>query len=236
MKLPSFFVVVTQKAGTTSLHNWLIQQPEVVLPNIKETHFFDDERRYSFGIEWYIKQFGKCGSSENIVGEICPDYMFFPQSAIRIKRYISAPDIIFIFREPIERAFSHYLMSVERGHEELSFPDALKAEDARLSQQNNITFSMNHHSYFARSRYAEQIERFLAHFPSSDVLFIKFDDLMDINRGIETYERICKFIGVKSNSKIADRTRKKMFQVNRGQYLSGILCIKGEESGTICHI
>ena len=68
------------------------------------------------------------------------------------------------------------------------------------------------------------------------VLFIKFDDLMDINRGIETYERICKFIGVKSNSKIADRTRKKMFQVNRGQYLSGILCIKGEESGTICHI
>ena len=70
-----FFVIGVQKAGTTSLHDWLAQQPDICLPKLKETHFFTYQSRYEKGVDWYLDQFN--GSSDQVYGEICPDYIFF---------------------------------------------------------------------------------------------------------------------------------------------------------------
>jgi len=86
-KLPSFFVVGAQKAGTTTLHNWLNQQPGFCLPKTKETHFFSDPSRYARGLQWYINQYHECEQTD-IYGEIYPDYGFYPDAAGRIKNVI----------------------------------------------------------------------------------------------------------------------------------------------------
>ena len=115
-RVPSFFVVGAQKAGTTSLHNWMAQQPDVCLPKLKETHFFSIQEIFERGIDWYLQQFPRC-KYDSIVGEICPEYMYCKQAPYRIREWNPNPKIIFIFRHPIERAFSHYLMSVRGGYE-----------------------------------------------------------------------------------------------------------------------
>lgn len=205
--LPSFFIVGAQKAGTTSLNDWLKQQPDILLPAIKETHFFDDDRRYALGLNWYEQQFCNKIYLDKIIGEICPDYMYFKKAPERIKKYSESPKFIFIFREPLSRAFSHYLMSVSRGHEKLSFNQALIEEHTRLISKDNV-FAMNHYSYFSRGRYEEQIKRFYYLFPNSKYLFIKFDDLVDSSTKFRTYSLICNFIGINSNPAIADLSKK----------------------------
>lgn len=201
-QLPSFLVVGVQKAGTTTLHNWLSQQPDVCLPRIKETHFFSDEGRFALGVDWYVKQFPNCGK-EAIVGEVDPDYAFYERAPLRIRQMIGSPRFIFIFRHPVDRAYSHYRMSVRRGYEPLSFRAAVLAESDRLSGSGRI-FSLKHHSYLARGRYSEQVVRYRDVFDSADFLYINFDDLVSPRTRCEIYARVCEFIGVRSSFHLAD--------------------------------
>lgn len=202
-RLPSFFVVGAQKAGTTTLHDWLVQQPDVCLPKLKETTFFSNDKVYSYGLDWYMRQFPQCGG-DAFMGEICPAYMFIEKAPERIHESIKTPKIIFVLRSPLDRAYSHYQMIVRRGLEKLTFKDALLAEKERLS--GGDYFKKTHYSYMARGRYEEQILRYKRVLPESEALFVSFDDLFGPDTSAQTYERICKFIGIKSSPAIADRT------------------------------
>lgn len=221
-KLPSFFVVGAQKAGTTTLHDWLVQQPDICLPKTKETWFFNDDERYAMGIDRYLSQFPVC-NEEAIAGEINPEYMFFEKTPSRIHQSIKSPKIIFLLRNPIDRAYSHYQMTVRRGYEKLSFQDALLAEKERLSGGSNI-FNVIHYSYMARGRYCEQISRYHKVLPDAKFLYVKFDDMISEGNGYATYEGICNFIGVKSSPAIADRNVKSnQASMPRSSFLNKIL-------------
>jgi len=206
IKMPSFFVVGAQKAGTTSLHEWLKQQTDVNLPIVKETHFFNDRQRYKRGLDWYFSQFPK-SQKETIFGEIDPQYMFYRSSAIRIKKHVDSPKFIFILRNPVERAYSNHLMSVRRGYEDLGFVEALEAEAGRLSLSDN-RFALEHQSYLARGTYAPQLGNYIDIFPNGNFMFVKFDDMVSTKTGYAVYAKICDFIGVKSSPRLADRSRK----------------------------
>ncbi len=203
--LPSFFVLGAQKAGTTSLHRWLSQQPDVCLPLLKETHFFSSHEKYNRGIDWYIKQFPECRAGD-IIGEIAPEYMFDREAARRIKKWIPSPKLIFIFRHPIERAYSNYLMSLRTGHEKSSFFKALLEEPGRLKkggEEARATFS-----YMARGAYVTQVLRYKEVFPEASFLYVKFDDLIEKgDPGFQTYKRLCLFIGLSSDPALSDRSK-----------------------------
>jgi len=204
---PSFFVIGAQKAGTTTLHDWLATSPEVLLPSIKETHFFSEAERYSLGIGWYEKQFGRnVSDSKSIVGEIDPDYLFFPASAARIQQVVGSPKLIVMLREPVSRARSQYLMSCRRGYENLSFIDALCAERDRCAE--GTRFNLENHSYIARGLYAEQIIRWKQMFPFSEMLFIKFDDLFNREKHDEKMRKLCTFLGINPNLVRCDISKK----------------------------
>lgn len=202
---PSFFVVGAEKAGTTSLHNWLKQQPEVCLPRLKETHFFSYAEEFAKGVDWYLEQFPK-PKSDSVMGEVCPDYMFFSESAQRIAQWNASPQLIFIFRHPVERAYSKYQMNLRAGddYETCSFREALLLEEKRL--QSGSAFSRIHHSYMSRGLYTQQIKAYRKSLPQAQYLFLRFEDLVDLGQvGDHTYEQICQFIGVKSSPRLADR-------------------------------
>lgn len=194
-QFPSFFIIGAQKAGTTTLHDLLSKELPILLPTMKETHFFSDESRYTNGIDWYFDSFKK-GGKNCIQGEVDPDYLFFTQVPERIAEFQPAPNIVVVLRHPLQRAFSQYRMSVRRGVEKLSFKDALLQEEKRLITRADV--SERHHSYLSRGRYAKQIQYWQKSLPDANFLFIKFDALIDPATRQGVYQNICSFIGIES--------------------------------------
>ena len=173
--LPDFFIIGAQKSGTSTLHQILKNTDIVSLPKNKETHYFSyfikKKKKYS----WYKEQFF-IKKYHQLIGEVDPSYMYIDDSPKNIKKFIKKPKIIIILRKPIDRAFSHYLMSFRRGLEKNSFIDAILDEPARL--KNRKEFNLNNFSYLDRGNYSFQIRRYQEIFQNSSFLFLKFDDLL----------------------------------------------------------
>lgn len=192
--LPKFFVVGTQKAGTTSLHDWLLQTKNVCLPSLKETHFFSSSDNFQKGVEWYISQFSKCSQDKLTYGEICPEYLYSKIAPHNIKELIPNPKLIFILRHPIERAFSQFIMAKRNGFENQNFVNALYKENARILKGELFR---SRYGYLDRSMYNDQIQEYRCLFSERLMLFIKFEDLTDNSTiGEMTFNKICQFIGL----------------------------------------
>src|SRR5438067_7709171 len=103
-KLPHCIAVGVGRSGNTWLHEVLTGH--VGLPyGVKETDFFF--RKYANGIDWY-RAFFRHGSPQYPILEICPTYFSSSEARQRIKLHIPDCRIICTFREPVERAYSHY--------------------------------------------------------------------------------------------------------------------------------
>ena len=143
--------------------------------------------------------------------EVDPSYLFYQDSAKWINDTMKNPKFIILFRRPIERALSHYLMSCYKGYEDSSFIDALKAESKRLKNDQN-NFSLINHSYIERGNYSIQLNRYLTKFDKSNFLFIKFEDLISRENTKETIDAIFEFIGINNRNndiKIDQKIREK---------------------------
>jgi len=199
--LPNFFVVGAQKAGTTSLHKYLYTHPDIYLPAVKETKFFAADDRYAQGLQHYEFTYFSQWKEEKAIGEVDPDYMYFPQSLERMSEILDLANtkFIFVLRNPIDRAFSHYLMTLRRGIEDLSFEEAISLEQIRISK--NYLSNM-HFSYLSRGYYFQQIKRFLSYTDKSNMLFILSDDLKKSTHN--AVRRCHRFLGVREDIDIPD--------------------------------
>jgi len=192
--LPNFICPGAQKSATTTLHDILIQHPDIYLPQNKETHFFDKDKEYIKGVNFYKNEYYSTVKEEKIIGDITPGYMFFEDSVKRI--YNTLGDnikIIFMLRNPIERAYSHYWMSYRRTYENQTFERAVELESDRL---NKNYFNKNHFSYIERGYYARQIKRFLEFFPKENMKFIIFNEF--INNKNDSVKGILNFLNLNS--------------------------------------
>jgi len=136
------------------------------MSEIKEVHFFCWDFIFNKGRIWYEKHFDSCRNYK-VVGEATPYYMYVPEVPERIYNMIPEAKLIFLLRDPVERAYSHYWHEVKTGWETLSFEEAIDIEDIRISKSELFK---NHYSYLDRGKYAVQIERFLKFFPKSQIL------------------------------------------------------------------
>lgn len=217
---PSFFVVGAQKAGTTALHHYLARHPDIFLPTVKETHFFDDGHgEYRLGVEHYLDTYFRADAPRAIAGEVDPEYLFFPEAAARIAGHFPDAKLIFVLRDPVARAYSHYQMTLSRGYERLDFAQAIAREDVRMALMpetvNGDTERVfyqpaapteaerrslfNHvvrsdFSYVGRGFYFRQVARYLEFFPRERMLFLLADDLK--HDAVGTLKRVYAFLGV----------------------------------------
>ena len=175
IKQPVFFCVGAQKAGTTTLHNILKEHPLLCLPKKKETKFFFDDGEYKKGKDYYIKNYFKgCNNNKKILGEVDPEYMYFPKVPKRIFETLgSEVKIIFLLRNPAYRAYSHYNMSYVRGHETFPFKEAIRIEKKRIEINESLK---NHLSYIDRGYYSLQIQEYLKYFKKENMFFMIFEE------------------------------------------------------------
>lgn len=183
--LPSFLIIGAARAGTTSLHAYLMRHPLVAEPTHKELHFFD--LNVDRGLDWYRRHFPAVppGNRSGVVtGEASPYYLFHPAVPARVKAALPDVRLVALLRNPIDRAYSQHQLARRHGRDELSFEDAIEAEPDRLRgewermerEPGYQSVSHRHHSYLARGRYAEQLERWYAHFPRAQLLVLRSED------------------------------------------------------------
>lgn len=213
---PDFICLGTQKAGTTTLHDILKNHSQIYLPNIKEASFFTKDEDYNKGVSWWLDNYFKNQKPGQKIGVFSPDYLYFEEVPGRIKEAYKGEQLkfIIILRDPIERAFSQYLMSVKRGLEDRPFEEAIELEEERLKSTKYVERA--NFSYIARGRYLEQIQRYLAFIDQKDILFLSFEDEIKVNID-QTIEKIEQFVGVpieplntsiKSNVAVEIRSKK----------------------------
>lgn len=174
--LVNFIVVGVQKAGTTALFDYLLDDPAYAVSRTKEVHFFDDE-----SVDWnapdygpYHAQFDWSGAA--IRGEATPIYIYWPRSLERIARYNPAVRLVVMLRDPVERAWSHWKMETSRGVETAPFSWCIRQGRQRLFARSPWGADREI-SYVERGFYGEQIERLLGLFPREQVLILQADDL-----------------------------------------------------------
>jgi hypothetical protein len=192
-----FLIMGFQKSGTTALTYFLMQHPEIYIPRDKEIHFFDDDafferQRALVDYTAYHKNF-EAGCDARLTGEATPIYAYWKPSAPRIKQYNPHIKMIFLLRNPIDRAYSHYMLQRALGREPLSFSSAIRLE--RFLRLSDFPRQSRERSYVDRGFYTRQIRRLLRHFSRSQMLFIKTDDLRNDHSG--TLDRVFDFLGVR---------------------------------------
>ena len=198
--LPDFLILGAQKSGTTALYAYLRRHPEITGPAWKEVSYFD--RHYRRGPAWYRGNF-PLRAHGAIVGEASPSYLFHPLAPERAAALLPNALLIALVRDPADRAHSHYHHEVALGREELPFEEALEREEERLAGElermhddpGYFSHAWWNHTYLARGRYAEQLARWLDHFPRERLLVLSNEELAE--RPAETYARVLEFLGAR---------------------------------------
>lgn len=199
--LPDFFVLGVAKGGTTSLHYYLRQHPALFLPYVKELHFFDaDEERFSSDLDRYLQYFSDAGS--RLAGEATPSYFRNAEvAAERMRRLYgdAPPRFLLLLRDPVERAYSHYLHNVSEGRESLSFEEALQAE-----QDDPVSKRRAWKAYFTDGVYADTLATWFEAFPRDRFLILLSDDL-EQNPDV-ALRKIFQFLGVDPDVEVDTET------------------------------
>ena len=176
--LPTFVTIGTMKGGTSALHNYLRQHPQVCMSTKKETDFFF--RPAGHDLAWYRSQFTERADQ---YGESSPNYTKRHEvEGIARKMHALLPDLrlIFLARDPIERAVSHFLHNVVKGRV--------------LRDDFEVYFDDLENPALLTSRYHWQLEPFVEAFGRDHLLVLSSEQLRD--ERAQTLEQVFTFIGV----------------------------------------
>lgn len=191
---PNFFIGGVAKCGTTSLYRYLAQHPEIHMSPVKETRFFDkaldeadgDAKAIEAATSEYLSYFEEAGDAP-IRGEGSPGYFYHPEVPARIHERVEDPLFLFSFRDPVERAYSDYLMSAREGRFERSFLKLVE-DDIEALDGGEPT------SVVPQGLYATNLQRYLDTFGREQVKIVLLDELKDDALGL--LESTARFLDV----------------------------------------
>jgi hypothetical protein len=195
-RLPNFLVVGAMKSGTTSLAQYLAAHPQAFVAPEKEVNFFERADLWAKGPEWYSSRFAGA-VDERAVGEASPSYMYWPAAVERMASVVPDARLIAILRDPVERAYSHYLhWRYDTVREDRSFAQAVEDEIAAGPRERGIDRQAEEtdFDYLARGIYLPQLEHICEHFPREALLVELMDDLK--RAPDETFRRLCRFLEI----------------------------------------
>src|SRR5256714_12596493 len=202
-----FVVAGVQKAGTTAIHDFLAQHPQIALLRDQALHFFDKEENFCssrtgpFEPDYSILHGNfDPGWRWRVAGEVTADYVYYPRALDRIARYNSEMKVIISLRNPTERAFSQWNMRREKNQEPLEFINALKQD-----QEIGLSKNPRGNAYIARSLYLPQLEKVFALFPREQVLVLKYETFRA--DPFPVVDRIFDFIGVEQRTGLKNKQR-----------------------------
>lgn len=199
--LPDFVILGAQKAGTSTLYDFLTRQPGVRGALRKEVGYFD--ARAPRSLTWYRAFFPPRWSLRNgfLTGEASPNYLFHPGVPERVAAALPAAKFIVILRNPIDRSFSHYRHALRYRTiaADTSFEEALNLEKnvmATVDTSNELDWRspFMRYSFVSRSFYLPQLERWFRCIERERVLVVRFEDMLV--DGVGVLQRVLQFLGL----------------------------------------
>ena len=188
---PNLFIPGAAKSGTSSLHDYLNQHPSVFMSSVKEPHYFSHANTFRNKSAYYNLFSGK--ETFAYRGESSTGYMVFPGVIERIKREIENPRFIFILRNPIDRAFSHYNWVRSFAAEQRDFREAVN-HDATADPDPEKSFGKGYKYYFQFGLYGKYIENFYHSFDPETIHVISSEALK--NSSLEVMNEIFRFLSL----------------------------------------
>uniref|UniRef100_A0ABM5GJN1 [heparan sulfate]-glucosamine N-sulfotransferase n=1 Tax=Pogona vitticeps TaxID=103695 RepID=A0ABM5GJN1_9SAUR len=195
--LPKFLVIGPQKTGTTALYLFLLMHPSIIsnLPSPKtfeEVQFFNGNN-YHKGIDWYMSFFPTpSNTTTDILFEKSANYFHSEEAPKRAASLIPKAKIITILIDPSDRAYSWY--QHQRSHEDaaalkFNFYEVITSDDWAPPELRTLQKRC-----LIPGWYAIHIERWLRHFPTSQLLIIDGQQLRSDPASI--MDEVQKFLGV----------------------------------------
>jgi len=190
---PNFFIVGAPKAGTTSLYAYLSKIPGIFMPSSKEPHFFSintmPENHPSQPVrdrKKYLSLFKKA-KEYDIVGEASPSYLSDPDAPKLIHQEVPTAKIIIMLRDPVDRAYSHYLMLRRFGRTSLSFYDQIQKELKEKIDNSTPKIRLEF------GLCSENTQRYMEQFGKKQVKIIIFEEFIQKTR--DSFQEVLRFLG-----------------------------------------
>lgn len=230
MPLPNFLIIGVQKAGTSSIYEYLKQHPDVYMSPLKETNFLSRDwsledpvkqaqrnqqlraqgrRDCVDSIEKYRDLFDGV-TTETAIGEASPNYLFRSQKAIaQIQKYVPEAKLIAILRNPVDRAYSDYLMHMRE-----------EIDDESLSQQ---IARYHHHQSFTilKGFYGQQLGLYWQQFDPTKIKVYLYDELCADPVGM--MQNMYDFIGVDPSFQVDVSQRKQVAKIPKNRWFNQLL-------------
>jgi len=197
MKEPNFILAGAQKTGSTSVYHYLCSHPDVFMTKVKEPNYYN--LNYENGKDWYLEQF-EAAEDESVVGEGSILYMR-DSEVVAPRLHADYPNIklIFIMRNPVDRAFSHYNFRIGKkigegmGVDPVPFSEVIRLKDDPVK-----TIEIG--------KYYDHLMNFEKYFSREQMHLVLYDDLKADREKVMT--GIYEFLGIRQDIEVdIDRVR-----------------------------
>ena len=229
MEIPNFLVIGVPKAGTTSLWHLLRQHPDIYMPKLKEPRFFVDipdsspRHKQVSTLEEYRRLFGGA-TSEKMLGEASAGYFHNVQNPGEVSELLNNPKLVVMLRNPMERAFSHFLFSKQKGLE----PKSTTFRSAIRNKTVSVKDGIRQRPYVEVGFYNRHFVKWRSSFREDKINIILFEDF--INNSVESAQEVYDFLGVDSSYRPDDVGRHAKSGIPKSEFLHKLLI---EETGYI---
>lgn len=185
IKEDHFIVLGGHKCGTSSLHSYLEQHPEICLPKIKGQDFFsrmgNRNNQLFRKFEDYIASYDERELLKSkVTGEVSSVYLYSDKARQLIKQYLPDAKLVVILRNPVDRSISHFLQTIEIGSSD------------NIDFQDIFSPAREQEGVLKLSFYSQAIQKYLEEFPTKNLKFLLFDSLIKRANFVDLFE----FIGV----------------------------------------
>jgi hypothetical protein len=208
-KIPNLFLVGSMKSGTTTLHKYLGEHPEIFMSPKpwKETRYFVEELNWNKGEEWYLSLFENAGDVK-FIGESSTDYTkkpLYENVPQRIASFNPDSYILYIMRDPIERSISHYWWEARWSGEGRDMLTAIK----KVRNICDVSY------------YVMQIKPYIDTFGKDRVFALTLEELS--SNPIGTLEKIFQWLDIKASFVPSNTQRKYNIQLEKIPTVRGSL-------------
>lgn len=175
MNEPTFLFVGPDRVGSTSLFNMFCSHPDIFVPKLKDTFFFN---RFAYkGFQKYLRYFQYAKQNQRAIGELSHDYISDDLARARIAKFLPNVTILILVRNPTDRSVSHWKFRKRSGAANRDYREDLFHCEALLNY----------------GKYGEFIKKWQSSFPKEQICELAFRTLTAEQR------RIQEIIGDKLN-------------------------------------
>lgn len=178
LRLPAFIIGGAPRCATTWLYVLAERHPSLAMakPMRPEPKFFLVDELYRRGLAYYASRWFADLPDACVLGEKSTNYLESPVAAQRIRELLPQVKLIFVLRNPVDRAWSNYRWSRQNGYERLEFAEALALEESREHSLPRELKYARPHAYFSRGLYFDMLAPYFRLFPRKQILILRCED------------------------------------------------------------